>query len=315
MLSLNDSILLFVAILALVGGLAWIARSLAWRYPIASIREREQEMTKRIDALTFQIGEMANQRQDERAAAERFKAELTATRQELAQTRSELELTRTENTKTRQALVEAQAEIRNLQATVGRLSAAGGLAAASLLAIFGPDEAITQRDLNALTRARVDFSRLRHARKVDVSDEFRRRRKDGNVPTFVHIASHGGESGSGDARVGMIELVDGPADMQFWLDQLRGVRIVMLASCRSGLVADELAGVVDYVVYFREGVKNVSAEDFTEAWWARIVSGARPDAAFAEARREVPDVANFVDMRVPRKQGAGGRGQEGICQM
>jgi hypothetical protein len=150
-------------------------------------------------------------------------------------------------------------------------------------------EEIFARDRAALRRANVPFHRLLNASKASISAELRRRRQDGTLYPWVLVSAHAGTQG--------IELADGFAAGEWWGTAFDGIRVVVLAACSASTVADELAGLVDMVVWFSETVQNDDAADFSYAFWRRLVGGTPAVQAYAEALRECPQVAEFVDMR------------------
>jgi hypothetical protein len=155
--------------------------------------------------------------------------------------------------------------------------------------IGGGDESIFARDQAALMRARVPFQRTRKATTKSILEEMRRRRLDGTMYLWVILSSHAGPEG--------IELCDGIAPPDFWREALTGIEVVMLAACSASTTADELAGLVKRVIYFTEDVANQDAADMNYAFWRRMLLGINVDQAYAEAVREVPAVASFVDIR------------------
>jgi hypothetical protein len=167
------------------------------------------------------------------------------------------------------------------------------LPAKPLLVISGGDNVIFERDRVALRRANVPFHRILNATQADIRAELRRRRQDDSLYIWVLISAHAGPEG--------IMLRDGIAPPAFWHDVLTDIKVVVLATCASSTTADELAGQAT-VIWFGEEIDNGLAADFSYALWRRMyAAGSDPklsvNAAYIEALREVPTVAEFVDIR------------------
>lgn len=158
-----------------------------------------------------------------------------------------------------------------------------------LLIISGNDMQIFERDRAAIRRAEVLFHRLIRATQASIAAELRRRRQDNTLYPWILVSAHAGPEG--------IELSDGIAPPEFWHNVLDGVKVIVLATCSSSTVADELAGLVDTVVWFSEDVETQQAADFNYAFWRRMKMAANTHVVFADALREVPGVAEFVDIR------------------
>lgn len=213
-------------------------------------------------------------------------------------------LTATVTTLGRQ-LEDALRRVRTLEADNGRLQARvselesqvknGGkqpvncLPPIPLEVIVGTDMSFFERDRAALRRAGVAFRRITNATQATIKAELRRRRQDNSASPWWLISAHAGEQG--------VELVDGIAPPSFWNDVMNGVQLVVLAACKASTTADDLAGLVDTVIWFHESVENRDAADFNYALFRRLITGMLVDQAFAEAVREVPSVAEFVDIR------------------
>lgn len=163
------------------------------------------------------------------------------------------------------------------------------LPAIPLEVIAGGDRALFERDRAALRRAGVAFRRVMDATQATLRAELRRRRQDGTLPPWWLISAHAGPQG--------VLLKDGLAGPAFWHEIFDGVRLVVLAACEGNTTADELAGLVETVVWFQEAVENQDAADFVYAFFRRLVNGLDVDRAFAEATRECPQVCEFVDLR------------------
>lgn len=158
-----------------------------------------------------------------------------------------------------------------------------------LAVVVGADTSLFERDRAALRRAGIAFRRVMNATQKLIRAEVRRRRQNGDVPPWWVISAHAGPEG--------VLLTDGIAPPSFWHEVLEGVSLVVLAACEGSNIADELAGLVDTVIWFQEEVGIVEAADFNYALFRRLVTGKAVDTAFAEAVREVPAVAEYVDIR------------------
>lgn len=158
-----------------------------------------------------------------------------------------------------------------------------------LLLICGDSISACEADRHALRRARVGFQRLYRATKRAIDDELRRRRQDGTLYRWLHIAAHTGAAGTA--------LVDDVASPTWWHERLDGIEVVFLATCVGASIADELAGLVRAVVFVHEEIGDRDASDFTYAFWQRMADGADPQHAYRQALIECPQIAEFVDIR------------------
>jgi len=158
-----------------------------------------------------------------------------------------------------------------------------------LLLIGGTDKDLINRDRQALRRAKIKFQRLTNATKQDIIAELRRRRQDDTLYWWLVISAHAGPEG--------ILLADGIAGPEFWAEQLVGIELVLLAACASATTADELAGMVNVVIYFTEDIERQAASDFIYAFMRQVADGEIPVNAYRHALDEVPQVSEFVDIR------------------
>lgn len=195
-----------------------------------------------------------------------------------------LELDNTALKADNKALTERVKELESKSAIVQTL-----LPVVPLAVIVGGDEALFERDRAALRRAGIGFRRVLNATQPLIRSELRRRRQAGDVSPWWLIAAHAGPQG--------VQLADGIAPPGFWHEVLEGVSLVVLAACEGSTTADELAGLVDTVIWFQDKVLITDAADFTYALFRRLITGMQVDTAYAEAVREVPGVAEFVDLR------------------
>lgn len=159
-----------------------------------------------------------------------------------------------------------------------------------VLLICGDSDEFCNADRQALRRADVSFERLTNATQDRIREELRRKREDDRPWIMAHISSHAGDAG--------IRLADGlitpPA---WWNEQLDGFVCVVLAACQTMTVADSIAGLVRYVVAIREDIGNIDASQFTFSFWRAVHKGASIPDAFDRAKRETPQVAEYVVLR------------------
>jgi len=158
------------------------------------------------------------------------------------------------------------------------------------LLVCGSDQEICNSDRNALMRSGVEFRMLRGATALDFDAEIRRRRRDGSMYKRVHFAMHSSPAG----LIFDDKLVDG----QYLADHLAGVELVFLAGCKSAKIADDISGVVPYVVVTYDDVKNNLASDFVYNFWSVIADGGSPEQAYRTSLDRTPQIAQSVDMRV-----------------
>lgn len=159
-----------------------------------------------------------------------------------------------------------------------------------LLLICGPDLTMCELDRNALRRAKVPFQRIAQATRASIEAELRRRRQAGTLYPWLHITAHA------DARG--VALADGLAEPAWWAGELDGVRVVLLAACRTEEVADALAGLVTVVFVSNSDIESTDAADFAYAFWRRMREHGDAATAYQQAITEVPQIAEFTDIRV-----------------
>jgi uncharacterized coiled-coil protein SlyX len=179
-----------------------------------------------------------------------------------------------------------ECELQRIQDTIPRGEA---MPLKPLLLICGTEEAIYQADRQAIRRTGIKFHRLTGATKASVSGELRRRRQDKTLYPWIHVSSHSGPEG--------VVLCDGVANPEWWNEQLDGISVIFLAGCSSVEIADHIAGLVDHVIVTYEKIKNEDAADFTYSFWKGMEELGDANRAFEQALNQVPQVAEFVDIR------------------
>ena len=194
------------------------------------------------------------------------------------------------------ALAEAQARIKYLEGrlaqyeTTDRADDAAQPPDFPLLAVFGPDEAITQADETALNQSGLAFKCIYHATRELVAAELARRRRARDLYRWLHVATHAGPEG---LLFGAGEV----ASRDWWNKQLAGVEGVFLAGCTDVAVADWLIGVVGWVISFTVDVDNELARQFALVFWTGMAEGQGPRASYRAACRAVPGLAKTSDFR------------------
>ncbi len=226
---------------------------------------------------------MANTMADLSATINTLRRQLDAADKRIQALEAENQAVKAENQSLATRIEKLEAQVRT------PVAAPAVLPFKPLLVISGGDGTIFERDRVALRRADLPFHRLAGATQPSIMAELRRRRQDGSLYPWLLVSAHAGPAG--------IQLVDGIAPPIFWHNVLDGVQVVVLAVCAAAPVADELAGLVQTVIWFAESVPNEDAADFNYAFWRRLKAGVPAAAAYAEALREVPSVAEYVDMR------------------
>lgn len=190
-------------------------------------------------------------------------------------------------------LQEAGVRIRGLELELGQFTRGETpmqpLPAKPLLIVCGMDNAMCDNDRAALRRAGVSFQRLYQASEAVITDELRRRRQDGTLYPWIHVTAHADDTG--------IHLGPRPLSGKWWREQLSGVSVVFLAACRTSKVADEIAGIVTVIYVNNEDIDSRDASDFTYAFWRRMIEHGDPKRAYRQAIMEVPQVAEFTDIR------------------
>lgn len=238
----------------------------------------DERLAQQVNALVGTIGEMQYSREKDR--------------RDLLETKALLAVTQGK-------LLEANARIAHLEQVLQPLPEKPAETLPELLAIFGPDMVIAERDKRGLREAGVDYEALNDATRSAVSDEITARREDRRPLRLLHIGSHGSEHGI--ALVGE----DGQdwVEPGWWRDTLGNVDVVMLSVCKGTKVANELAALTNYLVFFRDGVDNQDAAEFTGVFWSNIEHSLDPRQSYYHARRAVPGVRDFVSLRFRRPTG------------
>lgn len=161
-----------------------------------------------------------------------------------------------------------------------------------VLLVYG-DEKFGDQDRNAMRRAGVTFFRLRSATLESLRTELHRRRSDGNLYDMVHISSHGSAEG--------IQFEQSIVDGQDLSEVFSGVRGIFLATCSNQLIADKLVGIVKYVIVVYEEIETTMATDFVFEFYKRYKINQDIEASFVGAVTVMPQIGEFVDLRIGGK--------------
>jgi hypothetical protein len=160
-----------------------------------------------------------------------------------------------------------------------------------LLAIFGPDQAITAADEAALNQSGIPFKCIYHATPELVAAELARRRRANELYPWLHIATHAGPEG--------LLLMGGEVvPREWWNKQLGGIEGVFLAGCTDVAIADWLIGVCKWVLSFTVDVDNELTRQFALVFWGALAEGKGPRAGYRAACRAVPALARVSDFRM-----------------
>lgn len=159
-----------------------------------------------------------------------------------------------------------------------------------VLLVCGDEEFCTS-DRRALRRSGLLFLRLMYPTAQALAEELRRRRSDGNLYPIIHFSSHGTPTG--------IELFENNSISGEELSELvDGVDLVFLNTCSNVLIADSLADVVNYVILVYEDIENALAEQFASEFYIQYARGRTITQAFKHALSIVPEVSEYVDLRI-----------------
>lgn len=191
-------------------------------------------------------------------------------------------------------LIERITEVNNrqlepLQEEIKTLKIQPKRPARPVLLVYGVNE-FGEQDRNALRRAGVSFFRLKYANLDDLRVELHRRRSDGNLYDIVHVSSHGGD----EAIILDTDKVDG-IELS---NVLSGVRGIFLATCSNQNIADKLLGIVRYVVIVYEEIETKMLSDFVFEFYKRYKVDWDIEGAFNGALTVMPEVSEFVDLRI-----------------
>jgi len=159
-----------------------------------------------------------------------------------------------------------------------------------MLQIVG-NEKFGEADRVAFRKAGIPFRRLNEATRSLISDELRRRRLDGTMYIWVTISAHIQPAGV------ILEAGSDTVPAAWWNEQLSGVEILLLNGCESIAVADDLVGLVGYVVSLAEAIPDDLAADFAYAFWRRVKAGDNAMYAFRRTIAQLPAVAEYADIR------------------
>lgn len=162
-----------------------------------------------------------------------------------------------------------------------------------VLLVYGEPD-FGEEDRTAMRRAGLSFFRLRNASLKSLYDELQRRRSEGTLYDMVHISSHGNLDNIGLGE----EVVDGH-DLS---NIFSGVRGVFLNTCSNQYVADKLVGVVTYVIVIYDEIETGVAANFAYEFYKRYAQDMDIEKAFAGALLVMPDISDFVDLRIGGKK-------------
>jgi hypothetical protein len=160
-----------------------------------------------------------------------------------------------------------------------------------LLHIVGSWE-FGEADAKALRRAQVRFKRIQGATLELIDAELRRRRLSDSLYMWVLISAHMGPEGV------FLESLEEVVPPDWWNENLIGVEVVFLNGCKSLVIADNLVGLVPAVISLGDNVTDVDATAFAFAFWRRMKEGETAGHAFRAAIDDVPQVAEFADIRI-----------------
>lgn len=158
-----------------------------------------------------------------------------------------------------------------------------------VLLVYGVEE-FGNQDRQALRKAGITFFRLKSASLEDLNTELHRRRSDGTLYDIVHISSHGGDTGI----LLDTDLVSG----EKLSEVLNGVNGIFLGTCNNQKIADKLVGIVKYVIVVYEDIESTLASDFVYEFYKRYKMDLDIEKAFEGATSVMPQVAEFVDLRI-----------------
>lgn len=161
-----------------------------------------------------------------------------------------------------------------------------------VLLVYGEAE-FGEADRNAMRRAGVSFFRLVSSNLEDLRVELQRRRSEGRMYDVVHLAAHGG---SGNVMLSG-DVINGTQLSEV----LNGVRCIFLSTCSNQLVADKIIGIVKYAVVVYEEIDTEDAANFTYEFYRRYKENFDVEGAFTEAIRVMPQISEYVDLRVGGK--------------
>lgn len=161
-----------------------------------------------------------------------------------------------------------------------------------VLLVYGEAE-FGEADRNAMRRAGISFFRLVSSNLEDLRVELQRRRSEGRMYDVVHLAAHGG--------MGNLMLSGDVISGTQLSEVLSGVRCVFLSTCSNQLVADKIVGIAKYVVVVYEEIDTENAAGFTYEFYKRYKENFDVEAAFAGAIVVMPQVSEYVDLRIGGK--------------
>ena len=180
----------------------------------------------------------------------------------------------------------------------------------SLLLVLGTDTDINEREINALDQSGLDYRVCggpdgAGATLRNFIDECNRRRTNKDLPLYVDFSMHGFERALkitdgteiSEETEGILQFRDREVTWHEISDQLKGVEIVMLASCAGTRLADQVAGIATHVVSFTQEVRKEDALRFDLVFWREIKEGHTAADAFVDAKKAVVGAKRFVDFQ------------------
>lgn len=151
------------------------------------------------------------------------------------------------------------------------------------------DSTFGEADRNALRRAGVLFHRLIDGSFQSLKEELQRKRQEGRQYKVIHISSHAGATG--------IQFSDSVVSGENLSDILDGVELLFLASCSNIKIADDILGVVKYIVVVYEEIDNESLQNFVYNFYNNLKTDFDVNGSFNKALSLTPSVSEFVDLR------------------
>jgi hypothetical protein len=162
-----------------------------------------------------------------------------------------------------------------------------------VLLVYGEPE-FGEEDRTAMRRAGLSFFRLKNASLKTLHDELQRRRSEGTLYDMVHISAHG--------DLNVIGLGADNVDGNDLSNIFSGIRGVFLNTCSNQYIADKLVGVVLYVIVIYDEIPTEVAANFAYEFYKRYAQDMDIEKSFAGALLVMPDVSDFVDLRIGGKR-------------
>lgn len=269
--------LLFVTVGIL--GAGWALLSSRWHIPVADCEQKIAALGEAIRRQAQAIAELERETETLRELTERQAATIKTVSELLYEKQGETRALQTRITELEAELLSIRPSIRKEEGDIYVLIAIGP---ASFLA----RDIVSFRRIKA-RKSNFSYTRLSPVTKRKLIDKLARDRLGGHPIQYLHFAVESASDGG-------LVFEDGIASPDWLSENVRGVRVALIAGCKTDRVGDYI-GVAEAVITLLEEVENENAAQFSEAFWSAIADLKSPRDAYEFAVETCPDVGEFSE--------------------